>query len=86
MDFINGSSKTYDSNFKFEFQLLAEAFVEYSKLLESGNSEGDKEFHGIRDFYFTVKYLVQNSSNEKLFLKDRVKIVQRAILKNFGGL
>jgi hypothetical protein len=69
------------------FKFLVDIYFEYiEKLnsLENNKKQSLANFHGLRDFYFTIKYVCQNiqENNEILFIKE----VYTALVRNFGGL
>ena len=71
-----GGGKRIDID-NLTLKALAKGYSNYQ------SSQRVKNFHGLRDYYCLIKYISRLSEEET---HDRDEVIQRGLLRNFGGL
>ena len=86
-------AESYDKNLSTKnkdlFQALADTYFEYKKEMEEKYTK--KDYHGLRDFYYLIKTVIQELikiKNKNILIDDNIKgeIALRSLERNFSGL
>ena len=67
------------------FTQLAQAFYQYQQQFEEKEFVGIKDFHGTRDFYYSIKYICKELIEKKSEISI-TNLAKKAIERNFRGL